>query len=172
MKTILVVLAAQNFRDAEFLVPRDFWLQKGFSVLTTSSTERAVGRFGYEVAIDISLDTATSVDSDAVFFVGGSGCFDFVNDVRARSLAEKHRENNKILAAICAAPRLLLSWGLLKNRKCTGWNADNELPSLAQASDAIFVGGKVVRDGNRITAEGPNAGEALANEVISALLEK
>lgn len=169
MKKILAVLAPHDFRDTEFLVPREFWLQSGFSVFTASSERNSVGKFGFQVENDFLLNEVLAQDFDMVFFVGGGGSLDFLENASAQKLATECLRSDKILAAICAAPRLLLAWNLLEGKKITGWNGDGELPHLAQQADAIFVGGNTCRDGNILTGEGPSSAEEFANLVSDVL---
>lgn len=169
MKKILAVLAPHDFRDTEFLVPREFWLQSGFSVFTASSERNSVGKFGFQVENDFLLNEVVAQDFDMIFFVGGNGSLDFLENASARKIAEECTQSGKILAAICAAPRLLLAWNLLQNKKITGWNGDGELPHLAQQAGAIFVEGGTCRDKNIITGNEPSSAEEFANLVSDVL---
>jgi len=167
---MLVVLAEKNFRDAEFLVPRDFWTRENIAVVTASSGKISVGRFGFCVENDFLIDEVSADDFDGIFFVGGGGALDFLEKAAAKKLAENFEKSGKLCAAICIAPRLFLKWGLLKNRKMTGWNGDGNLPKLAAEADAIFTGAAVESDKNAVTADGPSSAELLANAVMEKLL--
>ncbi len=162
MKNILIVLAPENFRDEEYSVPRKVWEEKGIAVSTTSSALVSVGRFGMEVKNDFLLENARAEDFDAIFFVGGEGCLDFLENKTAQSLAENFVKQGRVVGAICAAPRLLLHWKILKGKRCTGWNGDNLFESLAKKGEAIYEKSPVVGDGKFFTGDGPESAEAFA----------
>ena len=154
-----MILAPNNFRDLEYIVPRAFWKQKGAKVVTASSAPCSVGRFGYEVQNEFLLEEISSDTFDGVFFVGGAGALDFEQNENARYIAKDFAKMGKPVGAICAAPRNLLAWGLLRGKKCTGHNWDGRFGALCDAHGATFEEKPVVQDGNICTANGPEAAE-------------
>jgi len=171
MKTILFVLAPRNFRDAEYLVPRAFFEQNGYNVVTTSLQKESVGTFGFRVQNDFLLDEAEKrkEEFDAIFFVGGVGSLDYGDNKTVQKLTEYFVSQKKVIGAICAAPRNLLKWGILAGKKCTGNNWDNNFPNLCQEAGAIYVAEKVVADGGIVTGDGPEAGEIFAQKFMEQL---
>ncbi len=168
---ILMVLAPNDFRDDEYSVPRTVFEQENATVMTTSSSKLAIGRFGLEVKIDIPLNKAKAEDFDAIFWVGGGGCLDYLTNQDARNLAGDFVKRGKVIGAICAAPRLLLDWRLLKGKKITGWNGDSNLEKLALKGEATYTGIGVEIDGEVLTADGPDSAKK-AGEVFIELLKK
>jgi protease I len=170
---ILMLLAEKDFRDVEYLVPRAFFERSGAEVCTLSGTEIATGRFGYRVKTDFLLPESAdlSVDFDGVFIVGGSGVLDYEKNDLVEDLIKNFVQEKKPVAAICAAPRNLLKWGLLAEKKFTGWNGDNFFPGACAGSDAIFVDEEVVVDGKLVTGNGPEAAEVTALSFLSVLGE-
>jgi len=162
MKSILIVLAPNNFRDEEYAVPRKVWEEKGIIVSTTSSSPVSVGRFGMTVKNDFTLEKAHAEDFDAVFWVGGGGCLDYLENKIAKSLAESFVKQGRVVGAICAAPRLLLHWKILKGHRCTGWNGDNLFGDLAEKGGATYEKKQVVGDGKFLTGDGPESAEEFA----------
>ncbi len=59
---------------------------------------------------------------DAIFFVGGVGSLDYLENETARKLTQSFLDEGKLVGAICAAPRNFLKWGILAGKKCTGYN--------------------------------------------------
>ncbi len=169
MKSILMVLASENFRDTEFLTPYSFFKQNNYSVKTVSVSDKSIGRFGYEVRNNYLIEQIDCDNFDGVFFVGGSGILDLQNNERLREITTEFINSNKACGAICAAPRNLLFWELLIGKRCTGWNGDNEFPKLCEKYGAVFVDKKVVIDGNIVTGNGPNAVEEIAIEFMRLL---
>ncbi len=154
-----MVLAPQDFRDEEYLVPREIWEKKGHLVQTCSTAKIAHGTLGAVVDIDFLITEVQEGDFDGIFLVGGGGSFDLVHDNDLKSLTERFNANKKGIGAICAAPRLLLAWGLLKGIKCTGWNGDNEFEKLAEQGQGIYRKKNAIRDGKFVTGDGPQSAE-------------
>jgi len=169
MKKVLFILASNNFRDIEYIVPRAFLEQNNIEVPTASASKISVGRFGYKVKNDYLLSEIREEYFDGIIFIGGNGSLDYLENDEAKKLAQNFLVKNKLVGAICAAPRLLLHWGILKDRHCTGWNGDSQLPVLCAQNGAIFEDKEVVRDGNFVTGNGPAASEQFALEVINIL---
>lgn len=166
-----MLVASQRFRDCEFLVPKAFFEQAHIQVITTSTTKKVVGRFGYTFDVDIVLNDVKPENFDAVFFVGGSGSAEFLDNTQAQTLFKTLLDQNKPIAAICAAPRNFLIWGILRNKKCTGFDADGVFSKLAVEYGAIATPEKeVVIDGLILTANGPEASEACALAFIDLIM--
>lgn len=164
MKKILMVLAPNDFRDIEFIVPRAFWVQKGFEVMTASTVAVSKGAFGYEHVNDLLLNQVQVGDYDALFWVGGYGSVGtYLEHDLAKSITEQFLDADKPVGAICAAPRCLLKWEVLKDKKMTGWNDDHVLEDMSVENGATYTGDTVTVDGLFLTANGPLASEECAN---------
>jgi putative intracellular protease/amidase len=167
MPHILMILASDRFRDIEYITPRAFFEQKGFKVSTASTTKFSKGRFGFEVRNDFLIEEIQVKDFDGIYFVGGAGSTEYINNEKARLITEAFYIAQKPIAAICAAPRNFLYWGLLKNKKATGHNGDGQFPLLAVQFGAIPMTEKtVVYDEGILTASGPEASEESALEFM------
>lgn len=169
MPKLLIVLASQNFRDTEYITPRAIFEQQGIEVQTTSTVNESIGRFGYKVQNDLLLKDVQPEHFDGIFFVGGLGSLDFEENKEAKQLTKTFQDQSKTIGAICAAPRNFLSWGILRDKKCTGHNWDNQFPDLCEKHGAIYKDQDVVIDKNIITANGPEASEECANTLVKAL---
>jgi protease I len=100
MKKILMILASENFRDIEYIVPRAFFEQAGHKVFTASSAPESKGRFGFVVKNDFAIDQVNPGDFDGIFYVGGNGSLEYIeNDTTAFMVITK--------PFICAAAKLL-----------------------------------------------------------------
>ncbi len=167
MKTILMIVAGQNFRDEEFFQPREKFEKAGFKVAVASATtETAKGMLGGKVKPDLALKDVVAGDYKAVVFVGGGGASQYFDDPVAHTIAQDTAKSANILAAICIAPVILAKAGVLKGKKATVWSTDG---SELQIYGAKYTGERVVRDGNIITANGPFSALAFAQEIINAL---
>ncbi|QQS58727.1 DJ-1/PfpI family protein [Candidatus Peregrinibacteria bacterium] len=162
MKRIVIVVAPENFRDSEYIVPYSFWKQFGASVNPSCSEKTAVGRFGYRVEIDLLLSEVREEDFDALFFVGGGGSLSYESDPHAKTLTESFVRAQKPVGAICAAPQNLLKWGLLSGKKCTGYNVDGVFEKMCAEYGAEYVHAHTITDGLFCTSSGPLATEETA----------
>jgi len=174
MKKVLVVLAEKMFREIEYIVPRAFFEQNGIEIKTVSSSFESVGRFGFKVKNDFvfsdDLDNLEMLKGfDGICFIGGVGSLDFMDNLLVKDLAKFYFDSGKIVSAICAAPRLLLNWGILNGVKCTGNDWDKNFGSLSNDVGAIYECKDCISDKNVVTANGPNASEEFALEIIKLL---
>ena len=164
-----MILASEEFRDIEYIVPRAIWEQKGVTIQTASTTKKSKGRFGYEVENDDLINEASADDFDAIFFVGGLGILELQDNQEAKDLAFEFAAQDKTVSAICAATRNLLHWGLLMDRKCTGHNWDNNMSQLAEKNESTWIDTSVVIDNNFVTGYGPESAEETALAVLENL---
>ncbi len=169
-KKILLLLASKNFRDIEYIVPRAFFERAGIVVHTTSTTTESIGRFGFVVQNDLALKDAHATNYDGIYFVGGAGSLEYLYNTVAKNLFTSFLVSKKPIAAICAAPRNFLTWGLLTNKNASGWNEDGAFSVLAKKHGAIDQAtATVVVDGLILTANGPEASEESALAFIELL---
>lgn len=169
-RKILMLLASKTFRDCEYLVPKAFFEQAGFVVSSTSTSEISIGRFGFQVHNDVLLGNVVSDDFEGIYFVGGGGSVEYLDNDTAKKLFQTFLTNSKPIAAICAAPRNFLKWGLLKNKRSTGFDSDGVFSKMALENNAIGMPDqKVVVDGLILTANGPEAAEESALTYIELL---
>lgn len=166
-----MVLASQKFRDIEYLVPRAFFEQKDAKVSTSSTTNISEGRFGYLVNNDMLNSQIVVSDYDAIFIVGGAGSLQYLEDMQLKSVVLEFVNQGKYVAAICAAPRNLVAWGLMKNKRVTAHNGDGTFSEYAKLFDAIpQVENTIVDDGYYLTGNGPEASEELALALLDRIL--
>lgn len=167
MKKILMIIAPENFRDEELLEPKKIFENKGFSVTIASTKNEAKGMLGARVNVDININDVNVGNYDAIIFVGGVGSQIYYNDNRALSIAKESFESKKITAAICIAPVILANAGILHGKKATVW--DGRFADMLRSGGAKYTGESVTKDGNVITANGPQAAKQFAEEIIKNL---
>lgn len=166
-KKVLMVIAANQFRDEEYQKPRA--LLEGAGALVTvasSSLKEAVGMLGLKVRPDILLKEARMEDFDAVVFVGGMGATEYWDNPAAHSLAKQAFSSGKLTSAICLAPMTLANAGLLKGKKATIWK---DAVGDFKTKGVIYTGKPVEQDGRIITGSGPDAAEAFGRALVEAL---
>jgi putative intracellular protease/amidase len=171
MVKILIVLAKDNFRDCEYLVPRAFFEQSGYEVSCVSVDFFSTGRFGFKVENDFTFDSDFEElkDFDALYFVGGIGSLDFINNSKVSELINLFFSCGKVIGAICAASRVLLNCGVMKGVECCGSNYDGNFSQICDSFGAKFVDEGCVVSGNFVTACGPNDVEEFSLNFIKLL---
>jgi len=170
MKKIAMIIAESAFRDEEFLVPKGIFEKNGIEVTVAStSLAEARGSLGAKVKPDILVKDINVEDFAALVFVGGGGASQYWDDPLSHKLAQDALNGNRIVAAICIAPVTLARAGILKGRRATVF--PDEAQEL-EAEGVNYTGAAVEKDGNIITASGPAAAKAFAEEIIKAINAK
>lgn len=168
-KKVLMLIAPSNFRDEEFSEPYNMLTSNGAKVTVASvGTAPAEGMLGMTVTPDIDVSSAKAADYDAVIFVGGSGVDEhgLFNNGEFLRIAKEANESGKAIGAICLAPKILASAGLLQGKKATVYSAG---VAYIKSKGAEHVGQDLVQDGKIITASGPQAATKFGNAIAQAL---
>ena len=165
-KNVLLILA-EGFEDVEAVTAVDVLRRAGVSVTTAGLSEGLVtGSRGTRVSPDETLEKAKGGEYDALVLPGGGkGADNLAASPVVRDLILKFHKAGKVVAAICAAPAVVLApVGILEGKKVTGFpGTEGGFPSSSVVStDPVVV------DGNLITSRA--LGTALAFSL--ALAEK
>jgi len=162
-----MIISQDNFRDEELLESKAALEKAGIEVKVASvSLNIAKGSRGAEVKPDITFSSINIKDFDAVIFVGGAGAIRYWDDPLAHKLVKDAINSNRIVGAICIGPVTLAKAGILAGKRATVFPSGIE---QLKAAGAIYTAGKVEKDGNIITASGPDAAEAFGEEIAKAL---
>lgn len=164
---IAMIVAKQDFRDEELLVPKQMFENAGSKVVVFSdSLGKARGMLGAEVSVDNTINKLNTADYKAIIFVGGVGASRYWNNKTAHNIARDALANNKVLGAICIAPVILANAGVLEGKRATVWPLEK---SKVTDCGAKYTGASVEVSGNIITADGPNAAEEFAKEILKLI---
>lgn len=168
-KKILLVVAPTNFQDVEYKTCRDTFVKDGAEVAVASVTlDPARGMSGAVVQPDETLRSVDPGPFDAVVFIGGPGATALWDNGDARRVVHDAMEEGKVLGAICLAPVILARAGALRGHPCTVWpDASREMTEAG----CLYQKDDVVRSGNIVTANGPEAAEKFARTVEMALIK-
>ena len=166
-KNVLMIIAPENFRDEEFMEPKEVLENYGAAVTVASKgTESAKGKLGAIVMVDKDIKEVDVNNYDAVVFVGGPGASIYFNDEIAQNIAKSAYESGKVLGAICIAPSTLANAGILKGKKATAFPSEKE---NLENHGAIYTGANVEVDGNIVTANGPHAAAEFGEKIAELL---
>lgn len=180
MKKAFVFLAT-GFEETEAIGTIDVLRRGGIETTIVSITgEYSVeGAHGINVRTDVLFDEENYTGADALVLPGGMPGSNNLNAFGPLKLRlQKQFDQNKIVAAICAAPLVLGGLGFLKGRRATCYPGfESTLEGATATGNAVEV------DGNVITGKGPGLvfdfglaivkalqGEEIAKEVAGGLL--
>ncbi len=108
-----------------------------------------VTKHGIGLAVDVTFSEALEIEWDALILPGGRGPDRARRYREAVELVKKLVTSGVPTAAICHGPQLLISAGVLKGRRVTGyWGIRDDLVNAG----AMYVDEDVVVDGNLVTA--------------------
>ena len=171
---MIYVFLAEGFEEIEALTPVDCLRRAGKDVCTVGIGGTTVkGSHGIPVTADLPDSAFRPDDSlEMIVLPGGRlgtenlGANDLVVE-KCREFAAANGDSGacKYLAAICAAPALVLgSSGIVAGRKVTCY------PGMEHHfSDAIYCHDLVVRDNNIITSQGQATAMLFALELLKVL---
>ena len=165
MPSVLAILA-EGFEEIEAITPIDVLRRAGVDVTIAALVDgiHVSGRSGVTIHADTTLSTVQTRDYDCLFLPGGPGVKHLRADSRVRALLLRHEAAGKWIAAICAAPTVLLDAGLLENRRYTAhFSVASELPKLLENE-------RVVVDGRLITSRGAGTALDFALRLVELLL--
>ena len=157
----VVIITAEAFEDEEVMYPIMRLHEEGFLVdIATKDAKLVVGRLNFPLELMVryygTLVDARKLkteDYDMVLIPGGFEAPDRVRQIEeVLSFVKEMHEKGKIVAAFCHGPWALISAGLLRDKKATGY--------IGIKDDIINAGAKyvdepVVEDGNIITSRHP-----------------
>lgn len=167
---MVYLFLADGFETIEALTPIDMLRRADIPVTTVSVTGNIVVTSAHNVQIkaDILFEKASFSDAQMLVLPGGvPGTGNLAKFSPLADLLLQANNNGLWIAAICAAPTILASLGLLKGKNATVY------PGCENGyNDVNFTGGQVEQAGNIITGKGPGCSHLFAAHIISVLKNK
>lgn len=167
MKRVAIIVA-QNFQDEEFVYPYYRIMEEGWRVdVATPTGQDMMGKYGVPARATMSTNDLKASDFDCVLLPGG---FESPDRLRIRpevlQFVREMDEAGKLVAAICHGPWILISAGLVKGRKVTGYMS---IADDLKNAGAAYVEEDLVIDGNLISAPHYRNNGVFMRAVIEAL---
>jgi 4-methyl-5(b-hydroxyethyl)-thiazole monophosphate biosynthesis len=168
----VIVFLAEGFEEVEAVTPIDYLRRAGVEVTTAAvgRSRTVTGSHGIPLLADKTLQDIPPGDPswDALILPGGlPGAANLAASAGISSRLRAQAEAGKIIAAICAAPAVVLApLGLLKGRHFTCY-PDME---TQVGPEAIWTEAPVVADGNIITSRGAGTAALFAKVLIGQLV--
>lgn len=163
----VLIISADHFEDSELLFPFYRLKEEGLEVDIASIARGKIhGKHGYEVAVDRALQDIDPNEYDALILPGGKAPAILRNEQAAIEIAKDFFRRNKLIAAICHGPQILITAGVLKGRHATCYHSVAE---ELQEAGALYEDKEVVVDGNLVTSRQPSDLPAFMREIIRLL---
>lgn len=90
----------------------------------------------------------------------------YFNNAVALKIVQDAVKQEKILGAICTAPRILAESGVLNGKKATVWKTE---ANALKTKGAVYTAEDVTFVGKIVTASRPHAAEAFGNAIVNLL---
>ena len=182
MKTAAVFFA-DGFEDIEALSPVDYLRRAGVEVITVgvkgmpfNDTMIVTSSHNVPMIMDMSLDSymkkfGDSIPDCVVCPGGGKGAINLSECTTLLAHLEKAWDTGRLVAAICAAPAVVL--GKTKIPAGKKWTCYPDMEGEAKEdylsgySDKAFI-----TDGNLVTSRGAGAAEEFAMELVRILTDE
>ena len=155
---------ANGFEEIEALAPVDIFRRGGLEVKTVSVTgsELVESSHGVTVKADLLFEDGDFTDADLLMLPGGMpGSANLNAHEGVRNALKAHYDAGKRVAAICAAPMVLGSIGILEGKRATcspGFQT--------YLTGATYTGNLFEEDGLVTTGEGPAASLPYAYHIL------
>jgi 4-methyl-5(b-hydroxyethyl)-thiazole monophosphate biosynthesis len=165
MNKVLVVFA-EGSEELEAISIVNILRRAGIAVTLAGLEAGALrGSRGVVLMPDSTLDEALHEDFDMIVLPGGQpGTNHLKADARVLKLAQHMSKQDKYVAAICAAPSVLATAGLLDRKKATSYPG-----ALASFPKVKLQHAAVVEDGRIITSRGPGTAMDFALTLVERL---
>lgn len=164
---MIYLFLAEGFEEVEALTPVDLLRRAGKTVVTVGVSGKTVtGARGIPVVADITADEMVLDDAlEMVILPGGMpGTLHLGESETVKKAVLYMHERKRLIAAICAAPTVFGSMGLLEGRTATCYpGMESGLTGAKASEDAVC------RDGHIITSRGVGTAIPFALALIDAL---
>lgn len=169
MSKVLIPLAT-GCEELEAVTLIDLLRRAQIDVVTASLTEdlAVIASRGITLLADTTLDAMLEEELAMIVLPGGQPGTDNLNaDQRIHQLLKRMATEDKWLAAICAAPMVLATAGLLNGFQATAYPGVLDADKWSQITlreDAVVI------DGRRVTSRGPGTAMDFALTLIELLM--
>jgi 4-methyl-5(b-hydroxyethyl)-thiazole monophosphate biosynthesis len=165
-----LVFLAPGFEEVETSTVVDVLRRCGVDVTVAGLVPNLVnGSHGMKFAPDKTIENVAVTDFDAVVCPGGPGYENLRKNPKVIAMIQEAFKSNKLVAAICAAPAVLSTAGVLKGKACTIYLGMEDELEKGRGKPKNEI---VVVDGNLVTSKGPATALPFALKLAEILTGK
>ena len=168
MADVVLIISQKNYQPTEFSDTKEQIENSGFTTKVASVSKNIATADGLIYKPDLAISEINPNNFKALVIIGGPGAPALLKENTLLRLIKEFNSKNKIVAAICFSPVILAETGILKNKKATVF-PNNDLIKRLEQSGAKYTAEDVVKDGNIITGNGPEAAEEFGKTIARAL---
>jgi len=146
-----VIITGPGFQDEEFIYPYYRLQEAGFTVdVAVNNKENVKGKYGITAKPNKDAKELKESDYDLVVLPGGHEAPDRVRQIKeVLDFVKAMNAKGKVISTICHGPWILISAGIVKGKKVTGYAGIKD--DLINAG-AEYVDAPVVVDGNIVSS--------------------
>ena len=167
---MVYIFLAEGFEEIEALTVVDMLRRAkiGIAMVSITRNNMVTGAHKIKIVTDILFEDSEYGDAEMFILPGGMpGTTNLMQHDGLGKLLVQAGKKGKNLAAICAAPRVLGSKGLLKGKNATCYPGTEDISFGAKYLDA-----DVIADGNVITSRGMGTAIDFSLSLITRLKNK
>jgi protease I len=163
-----IVLLENGFQEAELLYPYYRLQEAGYEVdlIAETASEVYTGEHGYALRGDRAAVVVNVDEYDVVIIPGGRAPDRMRIEEPFVNLVKKASEEDKVIAAICHGPQLLIEADVVHGKKATCWKS---VATDLKNAGASYEDSEVVVDGNLVTSRHPGDLPAFMRETLKLL---
>lgn len=166
-----IVLLEDGFEDTELTYPYFRLQEAGFDVSLVADEGGAAkeSKHGQRFEADLGVGDVSPEDYDVLVVPGGMGPDTMRTKEGFVRLVREAFESEKLVAAVCHGPQLLIEAGVVEGRRMTSW------PSVRtdlENAGATVVDEEVVVDGRLVTSRRPDDLPAFLRETLKLAEER
>ncbi len=163
----IATLMAEGFEELEMISVCDILRRADVEVVLVGQNSKEVeSAHGFKISADILFDDMDFDSCEGIYIPGGSkGAENLKKDERVLDLVRKFDEEEKLIAAICAGPTVLMEAGILENTHVTSYPTFKD-----DFKGAIYFDNAVtIQSGSIMTSQGPATAPYFAFDILHYL---
>ncbi len=165
----VAIILADGFEEVEATAIIDVLRRAGIdTVVAGLHNGHITSTRKLKIIPDTAIDTVKADDFDMIVLPGGQPGADNLNaDPRVKELITSFSRKGKLVGAICAAPIVLASAGVLQGKRATSYPSYKD-----KLAGALYEEKPVVTDGTVLTSRGAGTALAFALAIVDRLISK